>query len=40
MHYVFCAPLRYVQGEGVTGRLAAEMALLGLAGLAGSRRRR
>lgn len=32
MHRVFCAPLRYVQGEGVTTRLAAEMAAVGLAG--------
>jgi len=32
MHRVFCSPLRYVQGEGVTTRLAAEMAVIGLAG--------
>jgi len=32
MHRVLCAPLRYVQGVGVTQRLAAEMAVLGLAG--------
>jgi glycerol dehydrogenase len=32
MHHVFCAPSRYVQGEGVTERLAVEMALLGLHG--------
>ena len=32
MHRVFCSPLRYLQGEGVTERLAAEMALLGLSG--------
>jgi glycerol dehydrogenase len=31
MHRVFCAPLRYVQGEGVTSRLAVEMGVLGLA---------
>lgn len=32
MHRVFCAPLRYVQGDGVTGRLALEMAVLGIHG--------
>ena len=32
MHRVFCAPSRYVQGEGVTARLAVEMAVLGLHG--------
>ncbi len=32
MHGVFCAPLRYVQGDGVTERLAAEMAGLGISG--------
>lgn len=32
MHRVFCAPLRYVQGEGASSRLAAEMALVGLSG--------
>lgn len=32
MHRVFSAPLRYVQGDGVTARLAVEMALLGIAG--------
>ncbi|NDC63766.1 MAG: glycerol dehydrogenase [Planctomycetia bacterium] len=32
MHRVFCAPSRYVQGEGVTERLAVEMAALGLHG--------
>ena len=32
MHHVVCSPLRYLQGEGVTERLAAEMALLGLSG--------
>jgi glycerol dehydrogenase len=32
MDRVFCAPLRYVQGEGVTSRLAVEMAVLGLHG--------
>ncbi|MFM8705016.1 MAG: glycerol dehydrogenase [Planctomycetia bacterium] len=31
MRYVFCSPLRYVQGEGVTERLAVEMAGIGLA---------
>lgn len=29
---VFCAPLRYVQGAGVTARLAAEMEAVGLGG--------
>ena len=32
MHRIFCAPLRYVQGDGVTGRLALEMAVLGIHG--------
>lgn len=32
MHMLFCTPLRYVQGDGVTARLADEMAVLGLAG--------
>jgi len=32
MQRVFCAPLRYVQGEGATGRLAVEMGVLGLGG--------
>jgi len=32
MQRVFCAPLRYVQGDGVTERLAAEMAVLGITG--------
>lgn len=32
MHRVFCAPLRYVQGDGVTERLAVEMAVLGISG--------
>jgi glycerol dehydrogenase len=32
MHRVFCAPSRYVQGEGATERLAGEMAVLGLHG--------
>jgi len=32
MHRVFCAPLRYVQGDGITERLAAEMAVLGMSG--------
>jgi len=32
MHCVFRAPVRYVQGEGVTERLAVEMAVLGLHG--------
>jgi len=32
MHRVFCAPLRYVQGDGVTARLATEMAGLGISG--------
>lgn len=32
MHRVFCAPLRYVQGDGVSGRLAVEMAVLGMHG--------
>ncbi|MFZ4733121.1 MAG: glycerol dehydrogenase [Pirellulales bacterium] len=32
MHRIFCAPARYVQGEGATARLAAEMAVLGLTG--------
>ena len=32
MHRVFCAPLRYVQGDGVTARLAVEMAVLGISG--------
>jgi glycerol dehydrogenase len=32
MHRVFCAPSRYIQGEGVTARLAIEMAVLGLHG--------
>jgi glycerol dehydrogenase len=32
MQRVFCAPSRYVQGEGVTDRLAVEMAVLGLGG--------
>lgn len=32
MHRVVCSSLRHLQGEGVTERLAAEMALLGLSG--------
>lgn len=32
MHRVFCSPLRYVQGEGITARLGTEMALLGMSG--------
>ena len=32
MHRVFCSPLRHVQGDGVTTRLAAEMGVIGLAG--------
>jgi glycerol dehydrogenase len=32
MQRVFCAPLRYVQGDGVTARLAIEMAVLGITG--------
>lgn len=32
MHRVFCAPLRYVQGEGVTERLAGEIGSLGIHG--------
>ena len=32
MHRVVCSPPRYLQGDGVTERLAAEMALLGLSG--------
>jgi glycerol dehydrogenase len=32
MQRVFCAPLRYVQGDGVTQRLAVEMAVLGITG--------
>ena len=32
MHRIFCSPLRYVQGDGVTGRLALEMAVLGIHG--------
>lgn len=31
MQRVFCAPFRYVQGDGITGRLATEMAVLGIA---------
>lgn len=32
MPFVFCSPMRYVQGPGMTRRLAAEMQAVGLAG--------